>query len=243
MFDPTDETLKNQGLTRVKYNSLDSIGKKLIVDRADKINLIVKITHAAKLLSAMIEEDPAIKGKIVSLLKGGEEELAEKVRDILNAYLNSQSNVEIRQYYLRKTHEKSSTELDIPVQGAIREQKIEKPVQVETIIDNPPPKFGKPPIKPETTLIHKNRGERKHDIVLGLAKKQGETDEKSILAAEADLIDSIIQVTDEMRHIGVTDESIINAIWKLMEEDTSIEFPMEALMKAHRERLLELAKK
>ena len=67
-------------------------------------------------------------------------------------------------------------------------------------------------------------------------------DVEIIMRVDADIIKTIMTVTDENAQSGVTDEGIAKAAQAMIKEGKEVQFYMEALMPANRTRLLEIAK-
>jgi|GEM_PF-4806106 len=222
MFEPTDRALKLQGLSRADYDMMDRDGKKLIADRSQHVIDIANTTLVLKLMNAMIEADPQMKDRLLQVMEGGEENLQKYISKTVYQYLQTDMKAGIRQYYFeilkRARENKPQPERPAPIEHKRKEA--ESPVQSRSISGE----------------------ERRVNIATSLSKIQKRPLE-SVLRSESDLIDQIIEATNENVHIGVTDDRLLDAAARLIEEDNQVEFIMEALMPENRQSLIQLARK
>ncbi|MBD3388223.1 MAG: hypothetical protein GF416_04015 [Candidatus Altiarchaeales archaeon] len=99
MDEPTDRSLKIQGLTREEYDSLSDEGKSVIAGRSRRLGEYYNITLAAELLNAILDEDPSRNSFISEALEGRHPSFEETVRDIIRDYMDANVNSSIKDYY------------------------------------------------------------------------------------------------------------------------------------------------
>lgn len=92
-----------------------------------------------------------------------------------------------------------------------------------------------------TAISHGTTGDRVRSVAAIMSQTE-KRDVETIMRIDADIIKTIMTVTDENAPLGVSDESVVKAAQTMISEGKGVQFCMEALLPVNRARLLEIAK-
>lgn len=245
MDEPTDRALKLQGLSRSEYDSMSEGGKFVISSRSRRLMEIADISLAAELLNVIAESDNTAKTYIAEALEGKHPVFADNLRQMLDEYLEADVDTGIKDYYKikytgRKGLLESSKEMEAPPKDAISrpEGPVDKKVQIEqTVSADETPKRAQPPADAAQDPLIRSRA-----IAVILSRWEKREVER-VMKSEADIIDTIMKITDQYASEGVTDEKICKASEAMIRNGTKgMQFFAEALSPDNRDILIQTAK-
>jgi hypothetical protein len=270
--EPTDRALSIQGLSRRDYDGLAPEGKEMIASRSRKVVELSDITLIADLLNTIAESDEDSRAFVADIIDGKHPEFEDRIRHLIREYLNAKVESSIKDYYkikyggtdfLRQPHTEvkkdySGLASKSPPMGQNDSAAAQRSPASQTadVAVNPaaaqpqPEATVKPahdiqPPKQVPVQVPSSKGASAQERASGIAQMISQSekrDPESVMRIDADIIKTIMTITDENAQSGVTDESVYKAAQAMITDGKGVQFFMEALMSANRARLLEIAK-
>jgi hypothetical protein len=256
--EPTDRSLKLQGLRRGEYDTLSREGKAVISGRSRRIVAMSDISLAAELMITLAEADDPSRAYVAETLDGRHPEFEEKIREVLREYLDSGVETSIRDFYkikygkagiiasaIGKTFIKESLQTETQTAQTRKE-----PVSVISYLESDEPK--KQPQEAIQAAVQERPSQtkpqpaapddRRREIAVILSQWE-KRDLESVMKTESDIIEAVMKASDEYKDRGVTDEIVCRASETMIRSQTNgVQFYREALIQPNREALLTIAK-
>jgi outer membrane biosynthesis protein TonB len=256
MDEPTDRSLRLQGLKRTEYDSLSAEGKAVVAGRGRRLAELSNITLVAELLTTLAEADDTGRQYVAEVIDGRRPEFETKVREIVREYLDANVDISVRDYYKVKYGGKPAIEetpkqpAEAPAQPPPEQQPqaTDTPKPAAAPAPEPPSAPPEPPKpaageKPAAPNPPQDAATARRLAIAATLSRREKRSVESVMKTEQDIITGVMSVADENADTGMTDETVYKACETIIEDKISgIQYFREALIPENREKLLSVAK-